>query len=91
MKMKIGIDIFSLISKKKTGINWYAYHLIKNLQKIDKENFYILFASSIRGYIRKPYIKRNFEKENFHVSILFFPQFPPVYNDLFLAPIKLFS
>jgi glycosyltransferase involved in cell wall biosynthesis len=72
--MKIGIEIAPLIWGKKAGIGWYAYNLLKNLKKIDKENFYILFGSSIRDYRKKiKSLKDEFECENIKINMKFFP------------------
>lgn len=35
--MLIGIDASRANREKKTGVEWYAYHLIRELQKIDQE------------------------------------------------------
>ncbi|MCM8833544.1 MAG: glycosyltransferase family 4 protein [Candidatus Omnitrophica bacterium] len=71
--MKIGIDANPLLDEKKTGIGWYAYNLIKNIEKIDKENIYILFSNSLSRYKKKYEIKKNFKSKNFYVSIRPFP------------------
>jgi len=42
--MKIGIDASRANSDYKTGTEWYSYHLIVNLAKIDQENHYILYS-----------------------------------------------
>jgi len=72
--MKIGIEIAPLIWGKKAGIGWYAYNLLKNLKKIDKENFYILFGSSIGEYRKKiKSLKKEFECENIKINMKFLP------------------
>ncbi|MCM8809184.1 MAG: glycosyltransferase family 4 protein [Candidatus Omnitrophica bacterium] len=71
--MKIGIDANPLLDEKKTGIGWYAYNLIKNIEKVDKENIYILFSNSLSRYKKKYEIKKNFKSKNFYVSIRPFP------------------
>ena len=45
--MKIGIDI-SQIAYQETGVANFLSKLILNLSKVDKENQYILFYSSLR-------------------------------------------
>ncbi len=45
--MKIGIDI-SQTAYENTGVANYVRNLVENLAKIDKENEYILFFSSLR-------------------------------------------
>jgi len=89
--MKIGIEIAPLIWGKKAGIGWYAYNLLKSLKNIDKENFYILFGSSIREYRKKlKSLKKEFECENIKISMKFFPG--RIYNYLFqiFVPVELF-
>lgn len=44
--MVIGIDATRANRPHKSGIEWYAYHLIKNLSKIDPKNQYILYCDS---------------------------------------------
>jgi len=48
--MKIAIDISSLATQKRTGIENYIFNLCKNLAKVDKENKYILFGNSYGHY-----------------------------------------
>ena len=43
--MLIGIDASRANKKHKTGVEWYAYHLIQNLKKIDRENHYFLYTN----------------------------------------------
>ncbi|NQT49929.1 glycosyltransferase family 4 protein [Candidatus Kuenenbacteria bacterium] len=42
--MLIGIDASRANKPKKTGVEWYSYHLIEELKKIDKENHYFLYT-----------------------------------------------
>ncbi|MBI4999320.1 glycosyltransferase [Candidatus Gottesmanbacteria bacterium] len=49
--MRIGIDI-SQIAYEGTGVANYARNLVENLLRIDKENEYILFFSSLRREIK---------------------------------------
>ena len=44
--MRIGIDIYPLTRKIKTGIGYYLYYLLKNLLEIDDKNDYILYNNS---------------------------------------------
>ena len=44
--MKIGIDLSQIVYK--TGVSRYTAELIKHLLKIDKNNQYVLFGSSLR-------------------------------------------
>ncbi|MDD4606804.1 MAG: glycosyltransferase family 1 protein [Patescibacteria group bacterium] len=43
--MFIGIDASRANKKHKTGVEWYAYHLIQNLKKIDSHNQYFLYTN----------------------------------------------
>lgn len=47
--MKIGIDI-SQLAYPGTGVATYTQNLVENLLKIDKENEYVLFYSSLRKH-----------------------------------------
>ncbi|MFN4227336.1 MAG: glycosyltransferase family 4 protein [Candidatus Ratteibacteria bacterium] len=71
--MKIGIDITPFLKKRKTGISWYTYYLVKNLAKIDKENFYLLFGCSIGRYKDKFLLKREINSENFDINVKMLP------------------
>ena len=42
----IGIDASRAFKKEKTGVEWYAYNIIKNLLKIDSRNQYILYSQN---------------------------------------------
>ena len=42
--MKIGIDASRANRQYKSGTEWYSYHLIKELAKIDSKNQYILYT-----------------------------------------------
>lgn len=42
--MLIGIDASRANKPKKTGVEWYSYHLIQELKKIDKDNRYFLYT-----------------------------------------------
>src|SRR3990167_2909581 len=42
--MLIGIDASRANEQTKTGTEWYSYHLIQELKKIDTENQYILYS-----------------------------------------------
>ncbi len=48
--MKIAIDISPLASQKRAGIENYILNLCRNLPLVDKENTYVLLASSYRHY-----------------------------------------
>lgn len=42
--MLIGIDASRANMKARTGTEWYSFHLIQELKKIDRENEYILYS-----------------------------------------------
>jgi len=88
--MKIGIESTPLLWGKKTGIGWYAYHLLKNIKKIDKENFYTLYCCSVKQYSKKFNLKDEFKSSNFNVSIKFFPNRIYNYTVQIFLPVELF-
>ena len=52
--MVIGIDASRANREKKTGTEWYSYHLIQELKKIDHENHYFLYSpNKLKGDLRK--------------------------------------
>jgi glycosyltransferase involved in cell wall biosynthesis len=42
--MLIGIDASRANKKHKTGVEWYAYYLIEEFKKLDRENQYFLYT-----------------------------------------------
>ncbi len=42
--MLIGIDASRANRQQKTGTEWYAYHIIKNLIELDRQNQYVLYS-----------------------------------------------
>lgn len=44
--MKIGIDIRCLMNGRYSGVGWYAFNLLRNLFKLDRQNEYVLFYNS---------------------------------------------
>lgn len=44
--MLIGIDASRANRRLRTGTEWYAFHIIKNLIALDRENRYILYINS---------------------------------------------
>ena len=44
--MFIGIDAITENWPKKTGVEWYAHHLLKEMIKIPSENQFVLYSSS---------------------------------------------
>lgn len=86
--MKIGIDARSILNPEKKGnigVGHYTYHLLRQLQKIDKENEYVIFLDST---VREKDINK-FQKDNF--SVKFFPYnkyrkfLPSRYKDIMLG------
>lgn len=75
--MRIGIDI-SQIAYEDTGVAEYVGNLVKGLLKIDKENEYILFFSSLRKNLKShlqckqisnlKYTNKNVKIKNFRLS-----------------------
>ena len=55
--MKIGIDI-SQMAYEGTGVARYTKNLVEGLLKIDKENEYVLFFSSLRKPLNKKFISQ---------------------------------
>lgn len=43
--MLIGIDASRANRPAKTGVEWYSYHLIQELKKIDQKNQYLLYTN----------------------------------------------
>ena len=88
--MKIGIDI-SQLAYPNTGVANYLSNLVENLLKLDKENEYILFFSSLRKNFQFSIF--NFQS-NSNVSIKKY-KIPPIFLDLFwnklhICPIEWF-
>lgn len=69
--MKIGFDISSQ-SLSRSGVGQYQINLINALLKIDKENFYNLYAFNFRNRHRFDGIK--FPAENYKVNVIPIPQ-----------------
>lgn len=75
--MKIGIDV-SQIAYEGTGVANYFENLVVNLLKIDKENDYVLFFSSLRRNIKNKIEK--IKKANKKLEIKEF-RLPPTFLD----------
>ncbi len=45
--MVIGFDASRVFEKTRTGTEEYSYQLLKNLAKIDQENYYIVYCRSL--------------------------------------------
>lgn len=76
--MKIGIDV-SQTAYTKTGVSNYLLHLVDYLLRIDNQNEYILFFSSLR--LQPPAALINILKLYKNVQLKRF-RFPPVILDL---------
>ena len=68
--MKIGIDASRANRLMRTGTEWYSFHLIKELAKIDKQNTYILYLDKEPVDDLKEAIKDN---KNFRLKLLKWP------------------
>ena len=83
--MKIGIDI-SQMAYEKTGVASYLKNLVESLLKIDEENEYVLFFSSLRGS------SPNFQLpiSNYQFKRFYFPPtfLDLLWNRLHLCPIE---
>jgi len=88
--MKIGIDI-SQIVYEGTGIATYTRYLVENLLKIDKDNEYLLFASTLRQQQKLESFYQSLKnKENSKSKFL---PLPPVFwefiwNNLHVLPLE---
>jgi len=87
--MKIGIDI-SQVAYENTGVANLLSKLVEHLLKVDKENEYVLFFSSLRKKSQKSKVKS--QKYNSKVKIREF-KFPPLvldilWNRLHIVPIE---
>jgi glycosyltransferase involved in cell wall biosynthesis len=68
--MKIGIDASRANRLMRTGTEWYSFHLIKELAKIDKKNIYILYLDKEPVDDLREAIK---DKKNFRFKLLKWP------------------
>lgn len=88
--MRIGVDI-SQLAYKDTGVANYLENLFKNIIKIDSENEYVLFFSSMRKSIEYPVssirLRKNVQIKKFRLppSIL-----DLLWNKLHIFPIEWF-
>ncbi len=79
MSKKIGIDIRCLMGSNYSGVAWYAFNLLDNLFKIDRENEYFLFYNSSKPvklpewkYDNVKFVSRNYPNKLFNLSLNFF-------------------
>lgn len=83
--MKIGLDIRSFLTRE-TGVGVYFKNLLYNIAKVDRDNEYFLFSSSLRERFEKekipPFQNYKFKDLKLPVSLLNFLwfrfKFPPL-------------
>lgn len=89
--MKIGIDISQIVYG--TGVSTYTKKLVENLLKIDTENEYVLFGSSLRSKKKLQEFAHSLEEyKNVQIKII---SYPPtllefLWNKLHMLPIEKF-
>ena len=87
--MKIGIDISQIIYEG-TGVGKYTKNLIESLLKIDKQNEYVLFFSSLRRQLDSLFIKElTSSRVKTQVKIKLF-KIPPTLLDLLWNRLHIF-
>jgi len=59
--MQIGLDASRANNDQKSGVEWYAHHLIRQLMKIDSENQYFLYTDKPLEAALKPSVN-NFKE-----------------------------
>jgi len=90
--MKIGIDISQIVYG--TGVSVYTKNLVENLLKIDKENEYIFFFTSLRRKIQNPIRQPADKIQNQNAKLKIF-KIPPtllevLWNRLHILPVEKF-
>ena len=67
--MLIGIDASRAVREQKTGVEWYAHHVIENLVKLDVQNQFVLYCD------KKPddWLKKIGERANVKIKRLRWP------------------
>ncbi len=66
--MLIGIDASRANKKHKTGVEWYSYHLIRRLARLDSKNEYVLYTDQpLTGGLVDLCKKDNPEKGNVEI------------------------
>jgi hypothetical protein len=88
--MRVGIDV-SQLAYEKTGVANYLKSLVQNMVKLDEENEYILFFSSLRKQLSNSFVN---ELQSSRVTIKTFT-LPPIlldilWNKLHILPIEWF-
>ncbi|MBU2632117.1 glycosyltransferase [Patescibacteria group bacterium] len=89
--MKIGIDI-SQLAYSNTGVANYLENLVLNLIKLDKENEYVLFFSSLRRGIKNSKFKIQNLDSKVKIKEYKLPQtlLNLIWNKLHILPIEWF-
>jgi glycosyltransferase involved in cell wall biosynthesis len=67
--MLIGIDASRAIKQHKTGVEWYAYHVIEDLVKIDTANQFVLYCDKTPD----AWLKKIGERPNVKIKRLGWP------------------
>ncbi|MBI3282461.1 glycosyltransferase family 4 protein [Candidatus Curtissbacteria bacterium] len=89
--MRIGIDVSQNIYT--TGVSNYTKKLVEHLLKIDRENDYVLFASSLRGKKKTQEffeILKEFKNVQFKTASIPPTILEPLWNRLHILPIEKF-
>ncbi|HSX18649.1 MAG TPA: glycosyltransferase family 1 protein [Candidatus Saccharimonadales bacterium] len=89
--MKIAIDVSQIVYG--TGVSNYIKNLVENLLKIDQENQYILFGSSLRSYSKLGEFAAGLNQyKNVEFKFIHFPPtiLEPLMNTLRIVPIEKF-
>lgn len=68
--MRIGIDASRGFVENKGGPEYYTYHLIKNISKIDKKNQYILYLYKNQSKLIDFYLPPNFSVKEINLPYL---------------------
>lgn len=90
--MKIGIDISQLVFEG-TGVSTYSRYLVQNLLKIDKDNHYLLFGSSLRqGQKLETFFQSLKDQKNLSRKFLLLPPvfWEIIWNNLHILPLETF-
>ncbi len=87
--MRIGIDV-SQMAYEQTGVGKYIKNLVSHLLKIDKENEYVLFFSSMRKHLKSQISNLKSTSQNLKIKEF---RFPPMlldflWNRLHILPIE---
>lgn len=85
--MRIGIDI-SQIAYEKTGVSEYLKNLVSELIKLDSDNEYVLFFSSLRRNFKFSILNVQSIPKNLKIKTF---RFPPIILDLIWNKLHIFS